>query len=263
MKCPSCGTQVPVDDLDCTQCGASVGWWIRTRSGEELGPYTFLTMQEMLRRRQLGPLDRVRIGLIGEWTPAPEVLRPDFQRPAPPPTAVERPVVRRTRRSPTVLLVLAGAAVVALGGAVVAYRSTRPRPPRGADAVCLRNLASLGRGLQAYADEHDGTLPPWQSWGAAALVRAGDPSAFVCPAMPHEPGYAYNAALSGVAVIVVRRPAHCALLWDAGAMGSFPGLSPTGQGPRHRGGDNWAFVDGHVAWQARLPALPEDLDLQP
>jgi len=263
MKCPSCGAPVPVDDLDCTQCGASVGWWVRTREGEESGPYTFLTVQEMIRQGKLRPLDRVRIGLIGEWVSAPEVLRPTFQRPPAAEPAPPRRSGERSRRSRAVLIVGGGVLLLAACAIVVATRASIEPRPTGGDGTCRRNLSELARALTLYAQDWDGVLPPWQMWGAAALGSVEDPGVFVCPGAPTEPGYAYNAGLSSVWTAAVSRPDRCALLWDAGALGPFPGLSSQGLAPRHLGGDNWAFVDGHARWQLRGPYPPRDIDFQP
>jgi len=264
MNCPSCGAQVPVEELDCTQCGASVGWCVRTRRGEEFGPYTFLQMQEMTRQGRLKPLDRVRIGLIGEWVSAPEVLSPTFQIPQQAAPSPRRSRVR-ARAGPHPLLLIGGAGLVLLAAAtaLIVTRASNPPRPVGVDDACLRNLRDLARGLQVYAGDHAGTLPSWQGWGGAAFHYVDDPGAFVCPAAPSEPGYAYNAALSGVPSAAVRRPDHCLILCDAGALGPFPGLSVYGQAPRHRGGDNLAFVDGHAVWQVRAPYTQSDIDLQP
>ena len=265
MRCPPCGAQLPVEDLDCTACGANVGWWIRTHGGEESGPYTFVQMQHLIRRRGLGPLDRVRVGLIGEWVPAPELLSPAFQRPRTGAVLPERARPRRRRRSNVPVLLLGGSALVGLA-AVAAFIATRaPQAPQGEDPgpACSRNLTRLARALRIYAEDQAGAFPPWEVWGAAAFTRTNDRAAFVCPAAPGEPGYAYNAALSGLGPGAVSNPGKCVMLWDAGALGPFPGLSATGQGPRHEGGDNYAFVDGHAAWRIRGPYTQGDIELRP
>jgi len=265
MRCPSCGAQVPVDDLDCTSCGAGVGWWVRNRGGEESGPYTFVHMQEMTRQGLVGPQDRIRIGLIGEWVSAPEVLSPDFQRARPPVTAAHKPGRRAHSGSNVPTLLIVGVVVVALAGATAFVVSRWPQRPRGADpsATCQGNLSRLARAVRLYVYDQGAPFPQWQDWGAAASARTKDLAIFVCPAAPTEPGYAYNAALSGLPPVFVRHPDRCVMLWDAGALGGFPGLSPSGQGPRHGGGDNFAFVDGHVAWHPRGPYLETDIELQP
>jgi hypothetical protein len=261
MRCPSCGSVVPIQDLECSRCGANVGWWVRTRGGEDLGPYTFLHVQELTRRGGIGPLDRVRIGLIGEWAPAPEILSPSFQQGPSPDTPFPQPRRKRTGRYALVgALVLTPVVVAAV---VVARWTPRSELPADPEPACLRNLSKLARGLALYAEDHDSQLPPWQSWGAAASEQVRDLEVFVCPAAPGEPGYAYNAALSGAALGSVRQPDRCVMLWDAGALGPFPGLSTASQAPRHHGGDDYAFVDGHTAWRARTTYPQVDIELQP
>jgi len=263
MVCPSCGAQLPPEDLECPQCGANVGWWVRSRRGEESGPYTFHHMQGLVRQGRLGALDRVRIGLIGEWVSAPEVLRPGFQHPEAEPTApvAARPRVRRSSCPTTVLM--AGLAVVLLVGTVALVARRHWSKPRGEDPgqLCLGNLSKLARGLQLYAEDSGERFPPWQTWGSAAYPHVDEPGAFVCPAAPGEPGYAYNAALTGVTRGSVAHPDRCVMLWDAGALGPFAGVS--GMTARHRGGDNYAFVDGHTAWRARGTYEQTQIELQP
>lgn len=265
MRCPSCGSQLPVEDLDCTACGANVGWWIRTHGGEESGPYTFTHIQHLTRRGGLGPLDRVRIGLIGEWVPAPDLLSPAFQRPRAATTPTPHPYPRPRRRSNVPALLLGGAALIGLAVVAAFVASRGPRTPQGEDAgpACSRNLMRLARALSLYAEDQAGGYPPWEVWGTAAFTRVTDRAVFVCPAALGEPGYAYNAALFGLKPAAVSDPAKCVILWDAGALGPFPGLSALGQEPRHDGGDNYAFVDGHTAWRIRGPYTQGDIELRP
>ena len=253
MKCPSCGATLPATELECTRCGAHVGWWVRSAEGQESGPYSFLEMQTLIRQERISPLDKVRIGVMGAWRPAPEILRPQPTRSgsvAQSQPVAQKPTARQRLRS----LALPLGALVVLGlvvaGTIVARARART-PADGASRACLSNLRHLASALRMYASENDGLLPHWHGWAAAALWHLDDPRAFQCPAAPTEPGYTYNAALGGVPLSRVPKPAECAMLWDSGALGPAVGLTTGFSAPRHDAGDNFAFVDGHAAWRKR------------
>jgi prepilin-type processing-associated H-X9-DG protein len=230
-----------------------VGWWVRSTTGEESGPYSFLELQTLVRQERVSPSDRVRVGVIGAWRPAPEILRPD------PDTIASPEQTRETRRETpswrrsTSLLVIVGAIAIAgaIAAAVIVARPVVPASEQAASDACLGNLRHLASALRMYAGDNDGRLPHWSAWGVAAMRHIDRPTAFQCPAAPREPGYAYNAALGGVPVDLVPRPGNCAMLWDAGALGPSLGLARADNPPRHHGGDNYAFVDGHAAWRKR------------
>jgi prepilin-type processing-associated H-X9-DG protein len=253
MKCPSCGATLPAQDLDCTRCGAHVGWYVRSAGGGEDGPYSFLELQTLVRQERVSPSDEVRVGVMGAWQPAPEILRPEPGAVASPESGAstrQRPA-RRTR--PVALWALLGLLTIVLliPGGLLIVRARARTPERRMRQACLSNLRSLSSALRMYASDNDGRFPYWPAWGAAALRHTDTVPAFQCPATPDQPGYAYNAALGGVAVDIVSKPQDCAMLWDAGALGPSVGL-PTGYSPpRHDGGDNYAFVDGHTAWRRR------------
>jgi prepilin-type processing-associated H-X9-DG protein len=219
-------------------------------------------MQHLIRRGGLGPLDRVRIGLIGHWVPAPDLLSPEFQRPQP--AAPMRPRTTRRRSSVPALLV-GGSALIGLAtmAAFLVNRGLRGPQVEDPQPACSHNLTRLARALRMYADDHADGFPSWEVWGAAAFTRARDRAVFVCPAAPGDPGYGYNAGLAGLKPDAVTDPGKCVMLWDAGALGPFPGLSALGQGPRHDGGDNYAFVDGRAAWRLRGPYSQGDTELRP
>ncbi len=253
MRCPLCGATLPTRDLDCTRCGADVGWYVRSGSGEEDGPYGFLELQTLIRQERISPSDEVRIGVMGAWRPAPEILRPDPGVVAPPDAAPETPHRAAPRARSVGLWAILGAlaGTLLIAGGVLVVRARTRAPERRMSEACLGNLRDLSAALRMYAADNEGRFPHWPVWGAAALGHVHTVLAFQCPAAPDQPGYAYNAALGGVTLADVSRPRDCAMLWDAGAQGPSVGL-PTGYNPpRHHGGDNYAFVDGHAAWRKR------------
>lgn len=253
MKCPSCGATLPASDLDCTRCGAHVGWYVRSAGGGEDGPYSFLELQTLVRQERVSPSDEVRIGVMGTWYPAPEILRPEPGAVASPDAAPQPPQYAAPRARAARLWVLLGLLATTLliaGGALIARARART-PERRMSQACLSNVRILSSALRMYAADNGGRFPYWPAWGAAALRHTNTVRAFQCPAALDQPGYAYNAALGGIAADAVSKPQDCAMLWDAGALGPSTGL-PTGYSPpRHYGGDNYAFVDGHGAWRRR------------
>ena len=250
MRCPSCGASLPAEELECARCGAQVGWWVKARTGEVHGPYTFLEMQPMIRKGQLGPLDRVRVGLLGEWVPAPEVLRPGFGEAQ----AQARPRPK-ARRRPTVSwhAIVAGLLAVGaiVGGAYWLYRSQLPEPP-DLQRVCAGNLRLLARGMRMYVADHAHPFPKWVAWTAPLREYVTNDEVFRCPAAGGaEPGYDFNAALGGLRWGEVIRPQECAMFWDAGALGPTAAVPGGHTRARHGEGDNFAYVDGHVEWRER------------
>ncbi len=140
MKCPSCGATLPTEELECERCGAHVGWWIKLRTGHEKGPFTFLEIQPMIRQGQIGALDRVRVGLIGDWVSAPDVLSPTFgqnqpKQAQPAPSSKRKPVVRVEF---LVAVGLGGLAIV--GIAFGLHRLTREPAGVSAREMCSTNL---------------------------------------------------------------------------------------------------------------------------
>jgi hypothetical protein len=121
-------------------------------------------------------------------------------------------------------------------------------------AACLSNLKEFTRAALEYANGHGGKLPNADTW--ADDIRPylnADGRIFTCSAVPHQGfAYAYNASLSEARIDDIEEAAAVVLIYesDAGrnAVGGPELLPPE---PRHLGGDNYGFVDGHAAWQLR------------
>ncbi len=262
MNCPSCGATLPREEMECARCGAHVGWWIRLRAGQERGPFTFLEVQPMIRQGKLGPADSIRVGLIGPWIPAPEVLSPTFGQQQ----EREEPPQPRHRRVPKVrpqFLIVACLSALAVAGIAVGFHRLAQTPAATSPRrLCEGNLALLTRGISLYAEDYDGRLPEWHFWPDVTHPYVHSRAAYDCPmANDGERGYDYNAALGNTPMDQVPDARDCILLWDAGALGPSSGI-PSGYGPpRHDGGDNYGYLDGHVAWRQRggysdLPGIP-------
>jgi prepilin-type processing-associated H-X9-DG protein len=142
----------------------------------------------------------------------------------------------------------------------------------------------MASALQMYADDADGFLPDSRNWERGLLFALRVRPPFLCPATANvDPvvwqrrddlivGYAYNSYLSGL-VVPAWQPRHslheAQVRWltstvafcDARIQISTLSDTDIGEhvgrhwrgpseegGRRHRGGANYAFLDGHVKW---------------
>lgn len=125
-----------------------------------------------------------------------------------------------------------------------------------------RLVAALGQ----YSVEVDGRFPPADGWNEAlrpVLRSQGvDPGHMRCPNAFSEPGdgewrdasYAFTRSLGTLGAQAIDCPERTVLVfesdtgsgWDASGG---PELLP--EDPRHLGGDNYGFADGHVQWLPR------------
>lgn len=115
------------------------------------------------------------------------------------------------------------------------------------------NLKQLALGIMQYAQDHDEKMPDADSWVTEIMPYVQSGAVFQDPAvLGGKWGYAYNRNLSGVSLADVDDPAATVLLFEsatgkknaADAGKSLPAVG------RHDGGTNYAFVDGHIHWQA-------------
>ena len=123
-------------------------------------------------------------------------------------------------------------------------------------AVCLGHTKELALALQMYADDNDQRLPLAANWQDALEQYCKGSATFTCPEAPGSPSaYAYSSTLPGLAYSDLLAPGDTVGIFesDAGpnAVGG-PELLP--DAPRHYGGDNYGFPDGHAAWIGRAPA---------
>ncbi len=156
----------------------------------------------------------------------------------------------------------AGALAVLAGGSLVwdaAIERSQDRRPSELKAECLAHVSALTKALTLYADEY-GHFPGVGSWREAAWMNTEHygRDIFSCPAAPGTPAtYAYNKELRDISPVGVAIPERVVVLFETntgpGATGG-PGLLP--DEPRHFGGDNYGFADGHVQW-IRRKKLPD------
>ena len=112
--------------------------------------------------------------------------------------------------------------------------------------------------MMLYAKEHEGRLPECSKWCDAIYDGYGTTrTLLLCPetgGIPTGPGsaepkvtdYGFNENLSGVKMCGVREPAMTVLLFEADrGTNVFGGRDRMIPEPRHPGGFNFLFVDGH------------------
>jgi hypothetical protein len=128
------------------------------------------------------------------------------------------------------------------------------------EARCAHNVAFLSYLADRHAT-HRGRLPSAREWiEQLEEDRAEGPrlqTALFCPSTADLPcGYAFNAALDGISPDGIEDPARTVVFleselgWNAsGGPEALPDV------PRHRGGDNYGFADGHDEWikRSRFP----------
>jgi prepilin-type processing-associated H-X9-DG protein len=182
----------------------------------------------------------------------------------------------RGRRSGLALTALA---VAAIGVTALAYRQAKaaaeaqPAPtgegaPKADGAAlrvkCLNNVKQLGLAELMYASDYDELYPPANRWCDATYPYIKSWELHHCPADTAAFSYAMNHKLSRVSLSKVAEPMHTICLYESSTgrknecdQHGSPGDSVPVP-PRHQGGNNFGFVDGH-AKSLEPEATPLDL----
>jgi prepilin-type processing-associated H-X9-DG protein len=115
---------------------------------------------------------------------------------------------------------------------------------RSMQTQCMSNQKQIMLAMIQYADDWDGHLPPAIAWNAylTGYLQTKD-EVFRCPVAQHqgsrEYDYAYNPTMSAKSAYDLPEPAYAVTVFEAA----------NGQvAPRHLGGANIAYADGHVKW---------------
>lgn len=129
----------------------------------------------------------------------------------------------------------------------------------GSHRSCLSNVKQLGLAFQMYVEDYDGRFPRSAEWMDSTYPYNKNKSVYHCPSLqathPSGFGYAFNSSLAlhtldknkTAAKVVVLYDASD-LLWNANA----PGRAGMANPPRHQGGNNVGFADGHAKWQSLI-----------
>jgi prepilin-type processing-associated H-X9-DG protein len=115
---------------------------------------------------------------------------------------------------------------------------------------CSSNEKQMALSLMQYAEDNDGALPVSSAW--MDKIHTYTHQDFTCPDLGQPGhglyGYAYNSQIGSKNISSFPAPGNVAAIYDStntarnasDAMTSLP--SP----PRHRGGNNIVYLDGHV-----------------
>lgn len=120
--------------------------------------------------------------------------------------------------------------------------------------ICQSNLKQLSLGVLMYAQDHNDEFPPPDKWMDSILPYIKDPELLKCPRVKNLslPSYAMNSYFKGISIAKVKSPGETVLLFDSitgrNRAGDVSILTPA---PRHMGGDNIGYADGHVKWDLR------------
>jgi uncharacterized membrane protein len=120
--------------------------------------------------------------------------------------------------------------------------------------TCLAHMKDLAVATQMYLEDYDNRFPPAAEWCESLKEYARSRTeVFHCPAARNlECAYAYNATLSARMYDQLADAARLPVVFESDrgweAAGG-PELVPPE--PRHFGGDNLGFADGHAAWMSR------------
>lgn len=123
---------------------------------------------------------------------------------------------------------------------------------------CLSNLKQIDLGMLMYTQDHDQHLPDAATWMDDIKPYLVNEQLHKCPGAPHlEYGYAMNAALSKRSMAEVTQPALTAIVFDSdlGTRNASGGPDAVANPPRHNGGNNYAYADGHVKWCTEPPSF--------
>ncbi len=131
--------------------------------------------------------------------------------------------------------------------------------------ACLSNLKQLATGALMYAQDHDETFPDADEWMDQIMPYIKNEAILKCPAASDlEYGYAMNAALSGMAMEDVTSLASTVMFFDSdiGTRNAAGGPDAACDPPRHNGGNNFAYTDGHAKWGREVPSFALKADLE-
>jgi hypothetical protein len=135
-----------------------------------------------------------------------------------------------------------------------------PPSQAGMKIQCLSNVKNLAGAMQVYLADNDNAFPRASDWRDAVDEYQPRGDEMACPMADSARGsYAYNAALSGAMYDSLSDAASTVAIFESdkgwNAAGGQELLTDV---PRHLGGDNLGFADGHAAWWSRVRIKPDD-----
>jgi prepilin-type processing-associated H-X9-DG protein len=133
----------------------------------------------------------------------------------------------------------------------------RERPEK---AVCLSNVKNIALAIQMYAVDNDDMLPSADAWCDQVGGYTKNRGVFLCERSWGTPSaYAYNDTLNRASLAHLGDTASLIAIFESNAgWNAHGGPELLVTEPRHLGGDNWAFADGHVRWISRSKLSAEE-----
>jgi len=125
-------------------------------------------------------------------------------------------------------------------------------------AVCLSNVKNMALAINMYATDYD-AYPPGDRWCDAISDYVKNQDVFTCPDAPDQDcAFAYNVELDGAPWNDIADPGREIAIFESDAgWNVFGGMELLTPEPRHLGGDNYGYADGHAAWEPRSTPPPE------
>lgn len=125
---------------------------------------------------------------------------------------------------------------------------------RARRARCLSNIKQISIGILMYQDDYKDCYPDFKNWNEAVYPYTKSDRLLICPVTQREksvkvPTYAINVNLRDKKGSDIPKPGETLLIFD-----SVPGRNMAGDArllpaePRHNGGSNIGFADGHAKW---------------
>jgi len=152
----------------------------------------------------------------------------------------------------TLLHSLAAAPMMALVGA--APGEVQAGDPK---TVCLSNIKNLAMAAQMFAVDNADRFPAADKWVDQLEPYVRNEAIFKCPEDRSEArsSYGMNWALSRKQASKIKNLSDVVLFYETAHPGDTPrsGASDVVSPPRHQGGNNYGFADGHARWSKTVP----------
>jgi len=116
---------------------------------------------------------------------------------------------------------------------------------------CLSNVTNISLAVQMYAVDND-RFPDADKWVEQLQDYIRNESMLKCPEDQSKAkcSYGFNGALSGKSLADMLDPAQVVVIYETAHPGDCPsgGEDDVASPPRHLGGSNFGYADGHAQW---------------
>lgn len=114
--------------------------------------------------------------------------------------------------------------------------------------ICQRNIQRLAMAVLMYAQDYEEVFPPADTWMDVTSIYLPADDYLKCPVDSHAHSYAFNRAVSKLAMARINRPGDTVLVFEstAGRRNAADSGASWPRAGRHGGGNHCAYADGHV-----------------